>query len=111
MSFGSLAAKRMTPPSSLATTDPATIASPSTRSAFAKSDPRIDVWATTTSPADRAKMTTKSSGRFPSVVCRTPVSAGPNRAPTASVARPIAHASPASASAAVRKTATGSTSA
>ena len=47
-----------------------------------------------------AKRTTKSSGRLPSVDCSTPVSAGPNREPTASVARPITQASPASAAAA-----------
>ena len=50
-----------------------------------------------------AKRTTKSSGRFPSVDWRTPVSAGPKRAPTASVATPIAHASPASAAAATQE--------
>ena len=33
----------------------------------------IEVWATTTSPARRAKMTTKSSGRLPRVDCSAPV--------------------------------------
>ena len=57
-----------------ADSEPATIARPSTSSAFANSEPRIDVCATTTSPAESAKRTTKSSGRFPSVDCSTPVS-------------------------------------
>ena len=109
VSFGNRFRKRMTP--SCAESEPATIARPSTSSAFANSEPRIDVCATTTSPAASAKRTTKSSGRLPSVDCSTPVSAGPNREPTASVARPIAQASPASAAAAVRKMATGSVSA
>ena len=46
---------------------PATIASPSTSRAFANSEPRIDVWATTISPAESANSTMKSSGRLPSV--------------------------------------------
>ena len=43
---------------------PATIASPSTSSAFANSEPRIEAWATTISPAASEKRTMKSSGRF-----------------------------------------------
>ena len=58
---------------------PATIASPSTSSAFANSEPRIDVCATTISPAESAKSTMKSSGRLPSVDWSTPVTAGPKR--------------------------------
>src|SRR5512133_1732425 len=109
VSLGRRLRKRMT--ASPAESDPATIASPSTSSAFAKSEPRIEVCATTTSPAESAKRTTKSSGRLPRVDCRTPVSAAPKRAPTASVAFPIAQARPASPAAAHRKTATGSASA
>src|SRR5262245_54422952 len=109
VSFGSRFRNRMTP--SRAVSEPATIASPSTRSAFANSEPRMEVCATTTSPAASANRTTKSSGRLPSVDCSTPVSAGPNREPTASVAIPITQASPASAAAATMKTATGETSA
>ena len=109
VSFGSRFRNRITP--SRAVSEPATIERPSTSSAFANSEPRIDVCATTTSPAASANRTTNSSGRFPSVDCNTPVSAGPNREPTVSVAIPITQASPASAPAATRKTATGETSA
>ena len=59
-----------------------------------------DVFATTTSPAESANTTMKNSGRFPSVDCRNPVTAGPKRAPTASVAKETTHARPASATAA-----------
>ena len=104
VSFGSRFRNRITP--SRAVSEPATIERPST-----SSEPRIDVCATTTSPAASANRTTNSSGRFPSVDCNTPVSAGPNREPTVSVAIPITQASPASAPAATRKTATGETSA
>ena len=75
VSFGSRWAKRITP--SFDDLDPAMIASPSTSNAFAKSEPRIDVCATTISPAASEKRTMKSSGRFPSVDWRTPVTAGP----------------------------------
>src|SRR6476620_1360646 len=109
VSFGSRLRNRIVP--SPETTEPATITRPSTSRAFANSDPRNEVWATTTSPAPSAQRTPKSSGRFPSVVCRTPVRAGPNLVPTASVAIPITHARPASAAAATRKTATGDASA
>ena len=71
MSFGSRGPKRITP--SGAVRAPTTITRPSTSSALANSEPMIEVWATTTSPARRAKMTTKSSGRLPSVDCSTPV--------------------------------------
>ena len=73
---------------------PATIARPRTSRAFAKSEPRIEVWATTISPADSANRTMKSSGRLPSVDWSAPVTAGPKRAPTDSVATPISQASP-----------------
>ena len=99
----------MTP--SVAWREPATIVRPSTSRAFAKSDPRIDVWATTISPAASEKSTMKSSGRFPSVDWSTPVTAGPKCVPTDSVPIPIAHASPPRAEAETMKTATGSASA
>ena len=73
------------------------IASPRTRSAFARSEPRIEVCATTISPARSAKITMNSSGRFPSVDWSTPVVAGPKRAATTSVPTPTVHASSASA--------------
>ena len=63
VSFGSRRPKRMTPSSERHA--PAMIARPRTRSAFASSDPRIDVCATTISPALSAKMTMKSSGQVP----------------------------------------------
>ena len=56
---------------------PTTITNPRTSSALANSDPMIDVWATTVSPAESAKITMKNSGRFPSVDCMKPVTAGP----------------------------------
>ena len=77
VSFGSRVWKRMTPSSDRYA--PAMIASPRTSSAFARSEPRIEVCATTISPARSAKTTMKSSGRFPSVDCSTPVVAGPKR--------------------------------
>ena len=77
------------------------ITSPSTSSPFANSEPRIDVRATTISPAESANSTMKSSGRLPSVDCSAPVTAGPYRSPTDSVAIEIAHASPPSATAAI----------
>jgi hypothetical protein len=94
VSFGRRALKRITPSSAFA--EPATIASPRTSSAFANSEPRIDVWAMTVSPAESAKQTMNSSGRLPSVDCRTPVTAGPKREPTDSVPTPTTQASPAS---------------
>jgi len=94
VSCGSRGLKRMSPPPARA---PTTSTIPSTSSAFANTDPISDVLATTTSPADRAKMTMKNSGRFPSDDCRKPVIAGPKRAPTCSVANDTIHASPASA--------------
>ena len=45
-------------------------------------------------------MTTKNSGRLPSVDCITPVTAGPKLRPTCSVANETIHARPASAIAA-----------
>jgi hypothetical protein len=56
--------KRMTPPLFRA---PAISTRPRTRSALAKIDPSTEYWATTSSPAEIAKRTTKSSGRLPSV--------------------------------------------
>ena len=78
---------------------------------MANSEPTIEVWATTTSPARRAKMTTKSSGRLPSVDCSTPVAAGPKRSPTCSVASETTWASPASATVASAKASSGAQSA
>ena len=75
VSLGSRGPKRMTPSGELRA--PTTITRPSTSSALANSEPMIDVCATTTSPARRAKTTTKNSGRLPSVDCSTPVAAGP----------------------------------
>ncbi len=105
MSFGSRFWNRITPPSDELA--PTAIASPSTSSAFANSEPRIENCATTSSPALSEKITMKSSGRLPSVDCSTPVTAGPNLAPTDSVAIPIAHATPPSAAPESTKTATG----
>src|SRR6266511_4994975 len=108
VSFGKRRLNVITPSDALRA--PATIASPSTNSAFASSEPTIDVLATTTSPAERANRTTNSSGRFPSVDWRTPVAAGPKRLPTVSVATAITQASPPSAAPATTKIATGSES-
>ena len=108
-SFGSRGLNRMIPSS--ARHEPATIASPSTSRAFANSEPRTAVVATTTSPAASANKTMKSSGRLPSVDCRTPVPAGPKRAPTASVDTPTTYASPESASPAATNRATAFASA
>jgi hypothetical protein len=74
---------------------------------LANSDPRIEVWATSVSPAERAKRTTKSSGRLPSVDWSTPVAAGPKREPTDSVPRPTSQARPPSAKAQTTNVATG----
>src|SRR4029453_16165659 len=107
-SFGRRRRKRMTP--SGAARAPATIARPSTSSAFARSEPTNEVPATTPSPAANAKSTRKSSGRFPSVDWSAPVIAGPKRCPTASVAIEITQASPASATPAAKNVMTGSAS-
>ena len=88
---------------------PAITTRPSTSSAFANRLPRIEVCATTTSPARNAKMTMKSSGRFPSVDWSTPVTAGPYRSPTCSVEKLTIHASPARATVAAAKAATAGT--
>ena len=109
MSCGSRARNRIAP--SGAARAPATIARPRTSSPFANREPRIDVRATTSSPADSANNTMKSSGRFPSVDWSAPVTAGPKRSPTDSVAIEIAHARPPSAAPATMNTTTGSTSA
>ena len=98
VSIGSRVLKRIVRPS--AERAPTTMTSPSTSSALANSDPMIEVCATTVSPADSAKITMKNSGRLPRVDCRTPVTAGPKRSPTCSVAKETSQASPASAAAA-----------
>ena len=69
LSFGRRCLKRITP--SLDSTEPAKMTSPSTKSAFAKIEPRIDARATTSSPAREAKTTMKNSGRLPSVDWRS----------------------------------------
>jgi hypothetical protein len=109
LSFGSRTEKRITP--SLATKLPTMITSPSTSSAFANTEPTSDVCATTVSPADSAKSTTKNSGRFPSVDWRVPVTAGPKRPPTCSVANDTSQASPARATVARTNARTGVASA
>ena len=90
VSLGSRGLNRMMP--SFATSEPQIRTTPSTSSALTRIDPRIAVWATTTAPACNAKMTTKNSGRLPTVDCRTPVIAGPKRRPICSVAIEISHA-------------------
>ena len=104
MSCGSRRPKRMQPSS--AWIDPATITSPSTSSALAKIEPISEVWATTTSPEPSANRTMKNSGRLPRVDCMKPVTAGPKRRPTCSVASATTQASPASASVAAAKAST-----
>ncbi len=106
MSFGSRRPKRMHPSS--ATLAPATIESPSTSRAFANSEPRIEVCATSVSPAESANRTTNSSGRLPSVDWRTPVTAGPKWPLSASVPSATSQARPASETAQTTKVATGS---
>src|SRR4051794_29884181 len=86
---------------------PTTITSPSTSSALAKIEPRIEVCATTVSPARSAKITTNSSGRLPSVDCSSPVTPGPKRSPTCSVANETTQARPASATVASAKASSG----
>ena len=105
VSFGSRGWKRMMLSSERRA--PAMIERPSTSRALANNEPRIAVWATMTSPAESAKSTTKSSGRLPSVDCRTPVTAGPNLVPTDSVPTPTVHASPAKATPATTNVVTG----
>ena len=70
----------------------------------------MDVCATTISPARSAKMTMKSSGRFPSVDWSTPVMAGPKRAPTDSVPTPTVQARSASAAIPTKNCVTASAS-
>ena len=108
MSFGRRAPKLIVPSARLV--EPAAIARPSTSSAFANSEPRIENCATTSSPAESAKSTMKSSGRLPSVDWSAPVTAGPNLAPTDSVAIPIVHATPPSAIPQTTNVTTGSAS-
>ncbi len=95
LSFESPGEKRITP-SALAR-HPAITTRPRTKSAFAKTEPMIAVWAITSSPAESANSTTKNSGRFPSVEWSTPVTADPNRSPTCSVENDTIQARPASA--------------
>ena len=99
VSFGRRRWNRIRPSSALRA--PTTITRPSTNSAFASSEPTSDVCATTISPAESAKMTMKNSGRLPSVDWRKPVTPGPKREPTASVANETTQARPASATAAL----------
>ncbi len=101
VSLGSRREKRIVP--SGARRAPTTITRPSTSSALAKIEPTIAVCATTSSPFCSAKITTNSSGRLPSVDCSIPVTAGPKRSPSCSVANDTTHASPASASVATAK--------
>ena len=82
---------------------PTTMTSPRTSSALAKIEPRIDVCATTVSPAPSANRTTNSSGRLPSVDCSSPVTPGPKRSPTCSVANETTQARPARATVAIPK--------
>ncbi len=103
VSLGRRRWKRITP--SGAARAPVTITSPRTSRALANSDPMMDVWATTTCPARRANTTMNSSGRLPSVDCRTPVTAGPKRPPTCSVPKLTMCASDASATVASAKAA------
>ena len=95
VSLGSLGSKRIVPLGSARA--PTMITSPSTSSALTRIEPRIAVSATIRSPAMRANRTTKNSGRLPSVACSRPVTAGPKRWPTCSVANDTIHAPPASA--------------
>ena len=99
MSFARRGSKRMTL-SGLAR-QPARIVRPSTKRAFAKIEPMIEVCATMIWPWESEKMTTKNSGRLPSVDWRTPVAAGPKRSPTCSVENETTQASPARASVAI----------
>ena len=55
------------------------------------------------SPFCSAKITTNSSGRLPSVDWSMPVTAGPKRSPSCSVANDTTHAKPASANVAIAK--------
>ena len=70
VSLGSRALKRIRP--SPRCRAPAMITRPSTSSALTRIEPRIAVCATTSCPAFSAKITTKNSGRLPSVDCITP---------------------------------------
>ena len=103
-SCGSRVRNRITSSSEAST--PVTITSPCMSSALARIEPTSDVCATSSSPAPSAKMTTKSSGRFPSVAWRNPVTAGPKCRPTCSVATATSQASPARASAETPKAST-----
>jgi hypothetical protein len=105
VSLGSRGRKRIVPSRELRA--PTTMTSPSTSSALASSDPTIEVCATTTSPLCNAKTTTNSSGRLPRVDCSTPVTAGPKRSPTCSVASDTTCASPASAIVAIANASSG----
>ncbi len=101
VSRGSFLAKRIIPSGERRA--PTTITRPSTSSALASTEPTIAVCATISSPFCSAKITTNSSGRLPSVDCSIPVTAGPKRSPSCSVANETTHARPASASVASRK--------
>ena len=104
VSLGSRGLKRMIRSGSRR--EPAIRTRPRTSSALTRIEPRIAVWATIFSPALSAKMTTKNSGRLPSVDCIRPVTAGPKRWPTCSVENDTIHAPPASARPATTNAAT-----
>ena len=72
-------------------------ASPSTNKLFPRIEPTIADCTTSISPARKAKIPTKSSGKLPSADCNTPVAPDPRRSPTCSVAWPTSAASRASA--------------
>ena len=101
VSRGSRLEKRISP--SCERRAPTTTTRPSTSSAFARIEPTIAVCATTSSAFLSAKITTNSSGRLPSVDCNMPVTPGPKRSPSCSVANDTTHARPASASVAIAK--------
>ena len=70
---------------------------------MARIDPMIAVLSDHELALCSAKMTTNSSGRLPSVDCSIPVTPGPKRSPSCSVANDTTHARPASASVAIAK--------
>src|SRR5665648_234761 len=86
---------------------PATNASPRTRRTLDRTDPTMAARTTSYRPAWRAKMHTKSSGRFPSADWTTPVAPAPRRSPSASTARPTRVASSARATALTAKGSSG----
>ena len=95
VSFARRCPKRITPSCDLR--EPTTITIPSTSSAFEKIEPRTVLCARTASPSRRAKITRKSSGRFPSVACMKPAMPAPSSSPTLSTPTATTCDSPASA--------------